>query len=954
MDRTEMNGSAEGSEKYLDTAKSVIISSPAGSGKTEKLARRYISLLKAGSDVQKILAITFTERAAAEMKERILNILEREDSQLLAKLRPMAPLMRISTIHAFCLRLLKRFSMELGLDPSLGVMDELEARELWLESIYELLRAERGGGADFFRLISQRGLRGWTSVWRALDVIHAKRPYPEMMIAEGTRLVGEAREVFDLYAGCLDAFTRKKTDKGLLDFQDLEVLALKALSGGTEWQNILYAFDEHTDHLLVDEFQDTSTIQWKIIEKLTEEWRAGMGAKREAGKTPTIFLVGDEKQSIYRFRGANVSVFHHAKETFGQWLKGEYHFEEATENYRSLPAIVDFANRLFGVIMPNELVRSWKTRYTPFKSTRDVSRGTVELVSLTAGANTKETRQREAKALARLIKSLNGEHEVFDPDEQARKCKFGDMAVLLKKRTHLALFEDAMRAEGVPFVILKGIGFYEAPEVAVLRELISFVVDREDRYSLFSLLRSPLFGLDYPSVTRIIRSKDPLEKLRASKSPRQRDAYEALEGWGREERRGPLSSLIERALTETGAWRVYWERQRHANIKKFISLIESYEAAGLTPLEIREKLLRQRHSGEVAKANVNAEGMDAVRVLTIHAAKGLQFPMVFLPSMDESIRPSSGPVVIDDEDGGLLFDYEEDNALRAKNTHFRTDKLKQEEEEKRLLYVAVTRARNYLCMLGSVSDGGKPTGRLEYLYEAFGLGGKDGPVPPLLKILSEEDCMGEDAAPGGTELADAGDFFVDAPRYTEPLQYNPTPTWRDVSSLSGITHAHGGKDWQAAGRAVHRVLEDLSNGTLMEKDITERAEELLASEGLGRNNEYVRTIINNILNMKRSGLLDEVVMPKPHSYTEMPFVMQLNDIVYSGRIDRVVLKQDYALVVDYKTSPVREDEIPGLIENYRSQVEIYRLAAEQLFKMPARAYLLFTSIPRMVEVQTPR
>jgi ATP-dependent helicase/nuclease subunit A len=119
------------SERYLDANKSVIISSPAGSGKTEKLARRYISLLERGSEVEKVLCITFTEKAAAEMKQRILSVLEKENPALLEKIRLNIPLMRISTIHAFCLRLLKRFSVELGLDPSLGVADELAARELW-------------------------------------------------------------------------------------------------------------------------------------------------------------------------------------------------------------------------------------------------------------------------------------------------------------------------------------------------------------------------------------------------------------------------------------------------------------------------------------------------------------------------------------------------------------------------------------------------------------------------------------------------------------------------------------------------------------------------------------------------------------------------------------------------------------------------------------------------------
>ena len=122
-------------ESYLDISKSVMISSPAGSGKTEKLARRYIALLKNGSDVERILAITFTEKAAAEMKERIIKILEREDPEMFDRVREKMPRMRISTIHAFCLKLLKRFCLELDMDPSLEVMDSFNADMLWNESV---------------------------------------------------------------------------------------------------------------------------------------------------------------------------------------------------------------------------------------------------------------------------------------------------------------------------------------------------------------------------------------------------------------------------------------------------------------------------------------------------------------------------------------------------------------------------------------------------------------------------------------------------------------------------------------------------------------------------------------------------------------------------------------------------------------------------------------------------
>src|SRR4030042_3450111 len=386
-------------EKYLDITKSVIISSPAGSGKTEKLARRYISLLLGGSEIEKILAITFTEKAAAEMKERILKILEKENFDNFIKVREKMPLMRISTIHAFCLKIRKRFSIELGLDPSLEVMDEFNASILWSESVYESLMDEKDSPDLFFDFIKNKGLKGWDSLSRILDELHSKRPYPDLILKNANPVVGEEeKEILELYSRCLNRYTNKKLERHLIDFADLEILTFEALIKNPEWQNILYSFDEHTDHILVDEFQDTSTLQWKIIDKLTEEWRSGIGSKRDSGKLPTIFLVGDEKQSIYLFRGANVSVFQKARDEFSEWFGKEYYFEEIRENYRSLPEIINFTNSIFTRLMPPSTHKHWCTRYTPFDATRSGD-GHVELILIEDGENIKTRREREASSL---------------------------------------------------------------------------------------------------------------------------------------------------------------------------------------------------------------------------------------------------------------------------------------------------------------------------------------------------------------------------------------------------------------------------------------------------------------------------------------------------------------------------------------------------------------------------
>jgi ATP-dependent helicase/nuclease subunit A len=931
-------------EKYLDITKSVVISSPAGSGKTEKLARRYVGLLLGGSEIEKILAITFTEKAASEMKDRIFRILEKENPDLFIKVREKMPLMRISTIHSFCLKLLKRFSIELGLDPSLEVADEFNASILWAESVYESLMEEKDNPDLFFAMMIERGLKGWDSLLRILNELHSKRPHPELMVKEMHPVDGKEKKILGLYARCINRYNDKKRERHLIDFDDIELLTYEALVKNPQWQNILYSFDEHTDHILVDEFQDTSSLQWKIIDKLTEEWRSGIGAKRDTGKVPTILLVGDEKQSIYLFRGANVSVFHEAKEKLSEWLGKEYHFEEIRENYRSLPELVEFINSLFSRLMSSELFETWRTKYTPFESTRE-GNGHIELILLESEESVKKGREKEASVLSGRILSLHNHYEVWDGDIK-RKCTFGDMAILLRKRTHLSVFEDALRKHGIPFIIVKGIGFYDEPEIAILRELISFIIDPSDDYSLFCLLRSPLFGIDYKALCRM-PDKDgvPLtEKIRLSKSKKIQKSYNTISAWLVKSEYTPLSILLEDALSETGGWQYFWEQQRHVNIRKFIGIIEQYESQGFSGLEIREKLITSR-SGEEAKANINTEGMNAVKIMTVHAAKGLQFPMVFLPSLDEDNVPRSSPIVIEEDGEKIFLAFEEDAVRRKKISHFRKRREKELEEEKRLFYVAVTRAQDFLCMLGAPKKGKQHTGRLAYITNNLD-------HLPHLRVMNEADIDSLYSSP----LHDIPDYppsktFFAGPVYTEPLCYEPPLRWRDVTEDLDIRVRHG-EDWVLLGRVFHSLFEELSKETLTPDGLEQRAFRLLRNEvsAVKDTTRLMDIIRGDFEKLKKSGYLKDIILPRENAYTELTFILRQGATVFRGRIDRIIVRDNTALIYDYKTFPVREKELQELIDHYRFQMDIYKNAAEKIFSLKAKGYLLFTHMPLLADI----
>ncbi len=930
-------------EEYLDITKSVMISSPAGSGKTEKLARRYISLLENGSEIERILAITFTEKAAAEMKERILSILEKEHHDLFIRILEKMPMMRISTIHAFCLKLLKRFSIDLGLDPSLEVTDEFSASILWTESIYESLMSERETPGLFFSMMTERGIKGWSGLFKVLNLLHGRRPHPEVMLKESHPVSGEERKILDLYSKCLARYTAKKREKHLIDFDDIELLAYEAIAKTPEWQNILYSFDEHTDHILVDEFQDTSSIQWKIIDKITEEWRSGLGAKRDDGKIPTIFLVGDEKQSIYLFRGANVSIFQEAGAQLSEWLGSEYHFEEIRENYRSLPEIVDFTNSLFKRLMSPTMYENWRTRYSSFEATRKGT-GKVELVLLEGDESVRKSREHEASVVAKRIVSLNNLLEIWDEDSR-RKCSYGDMAILLRKRTHLTVFEDALRRYHIPFIVVKGIGFYDEPEVAMLRELLCVIVDPMDDYSLFCVLRSPLFHIDYRTLSSFLaKGGTPLlEKLCESKNRKLHGACELISGWAARFADTPLAVILEEALREAAGWQHVWEEQRHANVKKFIGIVEQFENQGLSGLAIREKLISAR-SGEEPKAHISSEGMNTVRIMTIHAAKGLQFPIVFLPSLEEDNTPRTSSVVIDEEGDKLFLAYEEDSSRRQKIQPFRRRKEKELEEEKRLFYVAVTRARDFLCMTGSTQKGKKNTGRLDHITENID-------YLDSLHVLSESDVDHLYSSSRFHPGFSSAEPFFSGPVYTDALTYDSELRWRNVTEDLDISLKHG-DDWLLIGRIFHSIFEELSKGMINPDEINERASVLL------RNEIYGEEKIGRLLNIVRadfgklavSGYLDEIILPQDKAFAELPFILEAGNTVFKGRIDRLIVRDGSVLIYDYKTFPVRDSEFPELLDKYRSQMSVYRTAAQKLFSFKVTGYLLFTHKPLLLEV----
>ncbi|MBS4016593.1 MAG: UvrD-helicase domain-containing protein [Candidatus Latescibacteria bacterium] len=1051
--------------------KSTIVSSPAGSGKTERLARRYIELLNY-VEPERILTITFTEKAAAEMKERIFKILQQTNPQKYILLKAKSLQLRIQTIDSFCFSLLQRFATIAGFQPDLKVLpDTGYLQESSIADVLFKIAEQEINAPDYqnlVKLITENKFKGWRTLQGLLNSLYsahlsgerAKLPaipgldqlpnfiselqanpitqetIPDFTFtipasaAEAELLKNRIAEIehtfltsgktlrskktdpalhewyqkmahyrriicnitsnfrfqstFNLFTRrFLSEFERLKKNNNQVDFADLEMLTYHILSNHPEWSNILYLFDEHTDHILVDEFQDTSFLQWAIISKLAEEWLSGEGAKRERGIEPTIFLVGDDKQSIYLFRNAHPEIFNRAKTHLESRLsKDQFEFKQVKENYRSLQSIIGFSNHLFSRLMaPEPQSPAWMTRYIDFECKRNnPNPGQVQIILASLDANMSEARTKDADMVAQKISALIDQPIVYDKDEKARPVHYEDITILLRSRTHLAYYEDALRKYQIPFVVVKGIGFYNTYEICLLRAVLNFLVDKTDDFSLYLLLKSPLFNLTEKEILLASQTDKPdhasflWHRLIAysKTNPQYQAIAQKLEHWLAMTKVTPLSEIIEKILDSQNTWQTFWEPQRVVNIRKFLSIVQELEKESCHPLMIADYFAKKEDEQE-SKANVNTQGRNEVKIMTVHAAKGLQFPIVFVTGLDAGLGGKGGnaktDVIVDEVDEHTVWVlYEPDNDLRKESAIYQEKQDKDYEEEKRVFYVAVTRARDALFLTGidkpEKRHGRTIENRLNWLKQFL----------PIKQTADNKYELDQIKIPGlsiitGTELeqemqikkAQPESKTVEKTLHLDPVSELPELIWQPVTEETPETYRQvrrkHGQDYIVLGDILHKIFEKISKSELKFElqDMTLEAERLCLLKNLAQENtERIKTEIKRQYDVINKSDIKKIILPQTDSYAELAFVLKQETLIYSGRIDRLIIKDKNINIYDYKTFPVTESEIPDLIEKYRHQMTIYQKAVSELFpNQIVKTYLVFTAIGSIREIKLP-
>ena len=1070
----------DGRERAVDPRYNVALEASAGTGKTRVLVDRYVNLLRAGVDPGNILAITFTRKAAAEMRERILSTLRvaAERGEIPAarwrELRDRTGDINISTIDAFCLSLLREFPLEADLDPGFSMADDMEVPRLIEESLDRSLRICQGIARDdetvalVFAQLSQRRVRaGLTAllhrrvvaptvldrflsrgpreltiasaaahgaaalstvfqampgglerfletgppepvflllarqiqaVDRAVEAgspidpatVHAAfaaareyfltqdgRPRTTRLVVPSARFVSQAmwqvhrdlvvnhagnllrawqgfrrelnvlvsRGVRRMFAIAEAEYGRTLESHNVLDFHDVLLKALQLLRQMEEFAQSRYRLEARYHHVLVDEFQDTSRAQWELVELLIASWGEGAGLTHTGPLQPSVFIVGDRKQSIYGFRDADVSVLHEASRHLEMLRPDGDVRRSISRSFRSVPALLAFANDICQTL-DTAPARPDAFRYDETDRFPVDDAGQNERpLNLVAGETPEACAELVGEEIARLV----AEGTVIRDRETGvrRAIRPGDIAILFRTRETHREFEQALERRGIAAYVYKGLGFFDADEIKDVLAVLRYLADPTSDLRAAAVMRSGFGRVSddalrrlAPGLANVLRLQDPDEAA----SPLEDEdrtalgiARQNLHRWCDLVDRLPPAELLDLILEEAAyAIELRGPRSSYAreNLKKIRAIIRRIQNRGYATMARIADHLDRLAVGDEPNAVIDA--FDAVSLMTIHAAKGLEFPVVFIVNAARGTGNRRDAIRIagseDGDDisvavGDYRSDADEDAAARER------------EETKRLFYVAMTRARDRLYLSTALKDGRVQPGRGS-LAEVWPASLLDAFVSAYAGV-DHVDWSVDGASrhrfhvvsPSATVRADSKAERADAlvPRSDfEPI-VEDTPLRRSVASVVADAPAGEARDGEASdllvGLVVHRLLQRFGmTADVDEHDLMSTVESLLRREGhpeSAADPEMTGRIVARFDALRGHQEL-RALYEAGDVFHEVPFTFSSEGHVVRGAIDCLIRRADGSVrILEFKTGRRRDE--------HQRQADLYRRAAATAF-----------------------
>ncbi len=1075
----------------LDT--NILVEAGAGSGKTASLVTRMVNLIGTGRcSVREMAAITFTRKAAAELKERFQVELEKacrreEDPRVSERLaRALKDLDQgyIGTIHAFCARLLRERPVEAGLDPGFQELDELEdlalLEEAWQGYLTEvkLLRPHLLDNLNRVGISLENLRAGFNTLvhYPDLDLVHSRVKEPDLRpalkslavllkkagpflpdppheerydglqqrilragrqlrffdLTRGAALAGllapfdrashritqklwldkstakELKEDFDalgrdvvapaldrwreychyhvmefLLPG-IDGYHRAKERASRLNYQDLLVKAGRLLR---DYPEVRRYFQERYPRLLVDEFQDTDPLQSQVMFFLT-------GGDHEEGdwlrllpRPGSLFVVGDPKQSIYRFRRADMDTYNLVKE---KMAAGGGRILNLRANFRSLNTLGEYCNTVFAGLLAGGRDQ-YQAAYSPMESQRpDPARGEygVRVLDIPGDFAKKEEIIREdARRIARCISgALRGRLEMGpareergDGEEAGSRPRPRDFMILLRYKDSMEVYARALEEEGIPVTMTGGGSLQGSMEIEEFLQVVRAVADPGNPVHLAAALRGIFFGISDDCLYRFKGGGGAFDFLSPLPPGLDREteeafaaAYSRLGNYYRESRSFLPAVALEKMAADLGLLPLALSgplgSSRGGAVLQLLEHLRRAEARGVTTFAGLAGFLENlKGAGLEEELSLDPEEEKAVRLMNLHKAKGLEAPVVFLAHPCKHVRftpdlhvsrtgsaPGAYYAFRDAWSGKVIAQPLEWARHRTEEERY------QAAEEARLLYVAATRARNLLVISRSRKDNSMGKNPWKPLLEGLG-GGQS--------LQAPEEAPAEAGAgpPPGCEEAHkealrARESFSS---WTEPLS---APTYRRVSpaaasypegeeetgagpeSGAGTPQPGTAGSGAAWGSVIHRVLEARVRG---EGDLEALTEAVLKEYGFPPDRKGE---VEAFLEKLQDSPLWQRVERAEFKMTEVPFTYQpgkgdgaarlLQEEgppgLLSGIIDLAFREEEGWVIVDYKTDWAPDARaLKVLTERYRRQVAAYAAAFQDLTGERVKAAEIF-------------
>jgi len=778
-----------------------------------------------------------------------------------------------------------------------------------------------------------------------------------------------------------------KQQQRLLDFTDLEWRSYKLLQDSENAQWIQYKLDQKIQHLLIDEFQDTNPTQWQLILPLLEEMAAA-----DSERARSVFLVGDEKQSIYSFRRAKPELQHQASE----WLKEHLNARAfpLNKSWRSSPAIIKTVNAVFS---QDEFLHKLPT-FSEHETHHQSLHGKVETLPLWNADELDEVtekkdvycryplqqarlekaniHQKEAQQIAQHIQQLMADNTAVIENNEARAVNYNDIYILVRKRAHVADYERALRDAGIAYLGTNRGTFLSCLEIQDMEALLNTLLTPFNNLALAQVLKSPLFSATDDDLQLIAKQGsqshwyDRLAELADnlhSQHPISR-AWQYLSHWRSLTDKIPVHDLLDKIFADADVLERYQratpaslQPRVNANLTLFLEMaldLDSGRYPSLMHFLYHLRSLKKTQSDAPDEAPMETRE-PRVKIMTIHASKGLEAPVVYLADTINVAKDRSSLSTLIDwpvedkkpKNFQLIPSSKQLDSVSAKLCQ--QQKEAQQKEDANLLYVALTRARQYLFLSGCRPSRGQFVNWYEPVFKA--LQTLTGNTDDQHLIFTHGEQISCKKAPSTTQNQNADSIKIDSPlMHKIPSMQIPDSSIAPSQADSRADHSFAAKideDAQQRGIAIHRMLDLLSrDSAASEADILKHISFELRLEDDEILNNWFSLALKNLHHLD----LQTVFSPQNYlkTYNECPIQFAQNSQQVYGVIDRLIISEDRAIIIDYKTHHyAADDNIEELSKAYVKQMQLYADGVKQLWpNLDVQAYLLFTECSRLQPV----